>query len=124
MKVQGKFSFKELNGRPEHFALNVAQALVSGNNSLEWKTRRRAAGWLVGFCFTFRGGPWGALASSFKFHSNLYMVIEPHVLKRTSKKRTHIPKARGFWFPVDTLDKRNPILLELNLSKKSERSMG
>lgn len=78
--------------------LNTAQALRIGADAVEYRKRRRAAGWQVGFCFTFRGGTLGALGPfDSTFPPEFYLVVEPQVLKRTSEECTHNPEAHGFW---------------------------
>lgn len=60
-RCEGRFPVRDLKKRASLSAMNAAQALVWGRRASNWKSRRRAASWQVGFCFSFRGGTLGAM---------------------------------------------------------------
>lgn len=96
VKIEGQYPVKELKKRAGLSAINGAQALAWDQRDHDWKMKRRAAGWLVGFCFSFREGTIGALWSfDFTFHSEFYIIVEPQVLKRNSEECAYNPQ--GTW---------------------------
>lgn len=110
VKFEGQYPVEELKKRADLSAMNASQELVWGRLNTDCMMKRRAAGWQVGFCFTFWGATiWALWPIDITFHPEFHVVIEPQVLKSTSEERTKNPEAYGFWEPEDTPLELSPI---------------